>query len=142
MEETERLENRLELIIPADPNYVKIVRMAMAGLGNILNLDIEEIENLKLAAGEACYNVFYDVNSSGTGIRVAADARDGLITLRIGRISTPGELPPPVAEGEDEDNALERDISKILLGQLMDSVEFSQESGGTTITMTKQGKPR
>jgi anti-sigma regulatory factor (Ser/Thr protein kinase) len=142
MKETERGENHLELIIPADLNYIKIVRMAMAGLGNILNLDIEEIENLKLAAGEACYNVFYDMGPAAAGgIRIVADADGGLVTLRIEHCAVPSAADSPTDEN-DEDNALERDISKILLGQLMDTVEFMEDGGGLNIVMSKKGRPR
>lgn len=46
----------LEMRIPADARWVRVVRLAAAGVASVLNFSIDEIEDIKLAVAEACNN--------------------------------------------------------------------------------------
>lgn len=47
------VEQNVELKVPVDATYVSVVRLLVSGLGTRLGLAVDEIENLKLVAGEA-----------------------------------------------------------------------------------------
>ncbi len=44
----------VELVVPADPAYLSVLRTATAGLAARLDLTIDEIEDLRIAVDEAC----------------------------------------------------------------------------------------
>jgi serine/threonine-protein kinase RsbW len=46
----------IELEIPSSPEYVAIVRLAVEGIARRMEFDDVQIEDLKLAVGEACTN--------------------------------------------------------------------------------------
>jgi serine/threonine-protein kinase RsbW len=50
-------EHNVELKVPVDGSYVSVVRLLVSGLGTRLGLPIDELENLKLVAGEAFLTV-------------------------------------------------------------------------------------
>ena len=45
------------IAVPARPEYVAVVRLALSGVCNVLRMDYDEIEDIKLAVSEACTNV-------------------------------------------------------------------------------------
>jgi hypothetical protein len=47
------VDQNVELKVPVDASYVSVVRLLVSGLGTRLGLAVDEIENLKLVAGEA-----------------------------------------------------------------------------------------
>ncbi len=47
------VEQNVELKVPVDASYVSVVRLLVSGLGTRIGLAVDEIENLKLVAGEA-----------------------------------------------------------------------------------------
>ena len=50
----ERLRGDVELRVPADGVYVSVVRTTTAGLAARLDFLIDDIEDLRIAVGEAC----------------------------------------------------------------------------------------
>jgi serine/threonine-protein kinase RsbW len=42
------------LVVPADPAYLAVLRTATAGMAARLDLDLDEIEDLRIAVDEAC----------------------------------------------------------------------------------------
>nr|WP_257571148.1 anti-sigma regulatory factor [Streptomyces sp. NP160] len=46
--------DRVELVVPAAPEYLSVLRTATAGLAARLDLTIDEIEDLRIAVDEAC----------------------------------------------------------------------------------------
>lgn len=49
-----RSEGAVELVVPADPAYLAVLRTATAGMAARLDLDLDEIEDLRIAVDEAC----------------------------------------------------------------------------------------
>ena len=47
----------VELTVPARAEFVRLVRLVMAGIGNSLDFNVEEIDDLKMAVSEA-FNMF------------------------------------------------------------------------------------
>jgi hypothetical protein len=46
--------DRIELTFPARPEFLRLVRLASADVGTRAGMDYEEIDDLKIAASEAC----------------------------------------------------------------------------------------
>ena len=47
-------DDAVELVVPADPAYLAVLRTASAGMAARLDLDLDEIEDLRIAVDEAC----------------------------------------------------------------------------------------
>jgi len=47
-------EGAVELVVPAVPAYLAVLRTASAGMAARLDLDLDEIEDLRIAVDEAC----------------------------------------------------------------------------------------
>jgi serine/threonine-protein kinase RsbW len=152
-------DNSAQMCIPARPEWVRVVRLATAGVAARLGFSYDEVEDLKLAVAEACNNAILH----GSGDKAAA-AKPGsettsLVTVRWAilpdrlriSVSDQGRLPlsglpilpnlDPSTPGTHEDaleNLPEGGMGLLLIQTLMDEVE--QESGpnsDTTLHMVK-----
>jgi serine/threonine-protein kinase RsbW len=68
----------LELILPARPENVAVVRHAVGGLGEVLDVPQQTLSDIRLAVTEACTNVVVHAYPDGEGpmgVQAAIDAR-------------------------------------------------------------------
>jgi serine/threonine-protein kinase RsbW len=109
--------HNIELSVPARPEFVRLVRLVMAGIGNSLAFNVEEIEDIKMAVSEA-FNMFHPSSEHPLEIRTAIDAHH--LTVEVCQRH----------DGRDNtsmfamDNSAERPIGIMLMQYLMDEVEY------------------
>lgn len=72
----------VELILPARAENVAVVRHALGGLGEALELDPQTLSDVKLAVTEACTNVVVHAYGGGDGPMEVAATLDGDV-LRV-----------------------------------------------------------
>lgn len=131
----------VQLEIPSSPEYVAIVRHAVEGLAKRLQFNNVQIEDLKLAVGEACTNaVKYgcpaDDDTHLVEIKCTV-ASDGLVI----------EIKNNIAECKSPNVPREPDISRegglglYLMRQLMDEVDLTWDSDVATVRMVKRLNP-
>ncbi len=53
--------------IPAQSDFVGVVRLAVSGISSRMNFSIDEIEDIKVAVSEACTNAVQHAYGDGTG---------------------------------------------------------------------------
>jgi anti-sigma regulatory factor (Ser/Thr protein kinase) len=96
---TPRLMPDLEITLPARAENVAVVRHAVGGLGDVLELDDQTLSDIKLAVTEACTNVVVHAYPDGEGpLGICAWVRDDRLTVVVhdeGR----GMLPRPDSPG-------------------------------------------
>jgi serine/threonine-protein kinase RsbW len=130
----------VELTIPSDPEFVGVARLAVRAVGDRLPLSIDEIEDIRLAVGEACTSA----------IERAAERCDKSSTVRIRCFIEPARLVVEVAGRASLDSkpeptgppleiAEERQLGGLLIELLMDEVQTTQdpETGEEVVRMTK-----
>lgn len=132
-------EEWIELSIPHSHEYLRLIRLSVAGIGNILHFDAAEIEDIKLAVGEACYALMECWEQSGGPIHVRcrADSNRGAETLRIEiscrrcvgdeYLSSPSTLVSPHSA-----------LGAVLMRNLMDEVEQTVSDGILTVRLVKR----
>ena len=49
----------IELNIPAKPEFLNIMRLTIAGIGERMGFSVDDIEDIKIAIGEVCINVIH-----------------------------------------------------------------------------------
>jgi serine/threonine-protein kinase RsbW len=69
--------DEVRLTLPAVPEYARIVRLTAAGLASRLGFNYDEVEDLRIAVGEACSHLLGNDGHEGTLsviYRLGADA--------------------------------------------------------------------
>ena len=127
----------VEMEIPSAPEYVGIVRHAAEGIARRMSFDTAQIEDLKLAVGEACTNA----------VRHGCP-RNGMSNVEIRFVVMPAGLMVEVTNGigNCESPALptKPDIDKegglglYIIRQLVDEVDILWEKETATIKMLKR----
>jgi len=131
------MHEKVNISLPVKPEYVSIARLTASVIANQIGFNIEDIEDIKVAVGEACNNAVihgkgeedvYYIQFNVEGNRIVIEVRDSGTGFDLDEYQSP-DL------GELKENGLGIFIMKTL----MDDVEFIKENGfGTTIRMTKE----
>ena len=89
----------LVLTLPARAENVAVVRHAVGGLGDALDIEDQVLADVKLAVTEACTNVVVHAYPEGDGpMEIAAGVRDGRLLVAV-RDEGRGMLPRPDSPG-------------------------------------------
>ncbi len=135
----------LELTVPCQPEYVSVVRLAVLGLCGRISLSYDEVEDLRLAVGEACASSVQRAAQAGKDnarINVLGDVDNARIVLEI-RDNVP--VPPQVdsVEGTGIETDFDDQHFRVSLMQLLvDKVEITGvEGGGQLVRLMKQSEP-
>lgn len=122
--------------LPSKAEYVSIARLAASVISNTVGFNIEEIDDIKVAVGEACNNAVlhgkseeevYEINFVLSDEKIHIEVKDNGI-------------------GFDEDKYEEPDLNNLkgnglgiyIMKSLMDEVDISAENKeGTTLKMVK-----
>ena len=125
----------INLSLPSKPEYVSVARLTASYLANQMGFDIEAIEDIKLAVGEACNNV---VLHSGSDSIYHLELKNLVDSLVI-EVSDDGKgfkqesYNEPILE-----NLQENGLGLFIIKSLMDDVEIMTNEGrGTKIIMKK-----
>ena len=124
----------IKMEIPANPDYVSILRLTTSGIANKLGFSMDDIEDMKVAVSEACSNavkhsednkVSINFNLLNNGIQI--EIIDNGKGYDVDAIGTP-----------DLSNPKEGGLGLFIIQTLMDEVDIeSKGNQGTTIKMTK-----
>lgn len=133
----------VELRLPNRPEFVAVARLAISAVASRMNFDINDIEDIKVAVGEACTNAIEHGCPSEMGTQ--------MITLRyeleeealVITVHDPGNgFDPSTATRQHRHGTVtlsERGLGMLLIEALMDEVAFSSNPGdGTQVRMVKR----
>lgn len=115
--------DKIELKLPSKPEYISLIRLTASSVANNMDLNIDEIEDIKVCISEACTNVL-NFNSTEE-IKVSFTLKEDGIYIDINDVleDIPGDL----------DNAKQGEMGLLIINSLMDKVEFKE----TYMTMVK-----
>lgn len=117
-------DNRVQITTPNKPEYVGVVRLAVAGIASRMRFDYETIEDLKLAVAEA-----FTIAMKGTnaGSLIDVECEIGMENLSIAVRNTQGLL-----------SAATDELGIFLIRALMDEVEIQETPRlGSRVVMKK-----
>jgi serine/threonine-protein kinase RsbW len=128
----------VSLSIPCRAEYVGVARLAILGVASRLNFSYDEVEDLRLAVGEACTSAIdrSGGESSRTDIRIYCDIQPDALTISVnykanGEAGRPAVEPEPAVDTEN--------IGALLMEILVDSVEVQEDAEeGTTVRLNKK----
>lgn len=120
----------VRLVVPAAPEYLRLVRLTAAGLASRLGFTFDEVEDLRIAVDELCFHLLGDSDddASPEDLRtmdlVYSAGRD-VITI-TGRTGLSGGVPE------------RSELSEQILDALVDEHEVSGDDAMITFRLKKQ----
>lgn len=126
----------VELKIPCKPEYVGVARLALLGVASRMRFSYDQVEDVRLAVGEACTTAVEWATRNGqqnTDIIVRSLISDSKLAVDI--IDNAGTR-------EDSANSQDRDpdpqsLGALLITLLVDEVTITPHNGGTHVKMVK-----
>ena len=85
----------VRLVVPAAPEYLRLVRLTAAGLASRLGFTFDEVEDLRIAVDELCFHLLGGVgdrNGGGRTMDLTYSADTDSITI-TGRTGLTGPVP-------------------------------------------------
>jgi len=130
------MSDTISIKLPSKPEYVSIARLAASVLGNNIGFDIEEIEDIKVAVGEACNNAILHGNSEDNYFELSFDIKDNRIDIQVQDNGNGFDI--TTYDEPDLENPKENGLGIFIMKSLMDEVEIVGKNGdGTKLMMTK-----
>ncbi|GLX66493.1 anti-sigma B factor RsbW [Paenibacillus glycanilyticus] len=134
----------ISLTIPAQADYIDIVRLTLSGLAAKEGFSYEEIEDMKVAVTEACSNVVLHAYDGGTYglIEVVFEIQQDSLHIRVKDSGNSFQFEPTAIAGAALHNKPLNEASigglgLFLMQALMDQVEVRSEMG-TEVILTKR----
>jgi serine/threonine-protein kinase RsbW len=140
LERTDREHPDLEIEFPPKPEYVRMVRQAVAALARLHGADEEVVEDIKLAVSEACTTAVHGNSELEHGRVVSLWARGGPEGLVID-VHDPAATIQHEVQGRPEeldtgDLPFEQTLALPIIRGLVDEVAVrAGPEGGATIRM-------
>ena len=104
------------LTIPSKPDYISLVRLTSSSLCNKCKLNIDEIEDIKVAIAEACINSLSFGNKNAINIEFNMDEEK--LTIQVSGVIE--NIPEGLNEKKD------RELGILIIKSLMDKVIFNE----------------
>jgi serine/threonine-protein kinase RsbW len=135
--------NEIRLKIPAHADYVDLVRLCLYGIASKMGFSIEAIDDMKVAATEACNNAVLHANPQGevNRIDIVFEITETNLTIRVIDKGSSFNFSETIAKESSMHNL---EISELrssglglyLMQALMDKVTVLTENG-TEVILTK-----
>lgn len=119
----------VRLVVPASPEYLRLVRLTAAGMASRLGFTFDEVEDLRIAVDELCFHLLGDADDNDPSpdrtMDLVYSAGSDSITI-TGRTGRSGTIPEP------------SDLSEQILDALVDEHEVSSTNGTIIFRLKKQ----
>lgn len=128
----------VELKIPSRPEFVSVARLAMLGVASRAHFTYDEVEDVRLAVGEACTTAVERAAKIGkidADITIRSEISDNKLVIEVedevARLSEP-------TEGESPEDLDEQGLGALLMELLVDEFKIGPTpEGGTLVRMVK-----
>ncbi|MBS4534938.1 ATP-binding protein [Clostridium sp. D2Q-14] len=129
--------DHIKLSMPNKPEYVSIIRLTASAIASRIGFNIDDIEDIKVAIGEACTNAIrHGCNKINDTYDIDFFAYEDKLEIKI-KDTGKGLCSLNIKEPKAED-LKEGGLGLFIIKTLMDDVKFTTlQNKGTIILMTK-----
>ena len=129
----------VELKFPCKPEYVGVARLAILGVASRMRFSYDEVEDVRLAVGEACTtSVEWAERNGKTDSDIVLRSEIGQEKLVVEIVDEAGERKE---EGRSADPEQESEnLGALLITLLVDEVNVVSQDGGTRVRMIKHAR--
>ncbi len=125
--------DEVRLVVPAMPEYLRLVRVAAAGLASRLGFSFDEVEDLRLAIDELCYGLTGSAGRPGTvEVRYLVSA-DSLVIEGDGHFDD---------QRQDGSEVILSELSQVILAALVDEHALRSGPDGPHFRLAKRRSPK
>ena len=133
------------LIIPCLPEYVGTARLTILGVGSRMGFSYDQIEDIRLAVGEACANAIDragkaqpSVKAPSITIHLHIDPSKLVVEVEDAGASDGATATDPDKAAAEIDGMDSQELGVLLMEILVDEFEVGPiEGGGTRVRLTK-----
>lgn len=132
--------DQVELILPCRPEYVGVARLAVLGIASRMPFSYDEVEDVRLAVGEACSHAVERAGSTPATIHITSRISPSTLTIQV-EDNVPAETSPsPLTEEAEllaEAGVDQQGLGALLMEILVDEVQIDTLPTGTRVRLTK-----
>jgi serine/threonine-protein kinase RsbW len=114
----------VELMIPGKPEYVGVARLAILGVAGRMRFSYDEVEDIRLAVGEACTTAIERAGANQVPVpevRLRCLIDPSRLVVEVRDNATPTSEPEPTDDGPS--------LGGVLIRILMDDVQTTTDPG-------------
>lgn len=108
------MSDKIELKLPNKVDYISLVRLTASSVANNMEVNVDEIEDIKVCISEACMNTLNF--SDDENIEITFDLKDDGIYIKIKNVVE--DIPA------DKKYSKQGEMGLLIINSLMDKVEF------------------
>lgn len=136
---TEPQAETVHLLIPCRPEYVGVARLAVLGIASRMPFSYDEVEDVRLAVGEACTHAVERAGATAATIRIVSTVAVDSLTIEISDDVAEADAAAPTEEARllEEAGVDQQGLGALLMEILVDKVEIETTAAGTRVLLTK-----
>ncbi len=133
----------VQLVIPCRPEYVGVARLAVLGIASRLPFSYDEVEDVRLAVGEACSHAVERAGIKPATIHITSHITrtlDGkVLTIKVKDDVSQADTAAPTEEARllEEAGVDQEGLGALLMEILVDEVTIEATPAGTSVLLTK-----
>ena len=130
----------VELKFPCKPEYVGVARLAILGVASRMRFSYDEVEDVRLAVGEACTtSVEWAERNGKAESEILLKSEIGQEKLVVDIFDEAGERGENRAGDPEQES---ENLGALLITLLVDEVTVVPRNGGTHVRMVKYARQR
>lgn len=129
----------VELKLPCRPEYVGVARLAVLGIASRMPFSYDEVEDVRLAVGEACTHAIERAGGRPATLRIVSTVTPDALTIEVSDDVPEAEAAAPTEESRllEEAGVNQEHLGTLLMEILVDEVRIEAGAGGTRVRLTK-----
>ena len=130
----------VELLLPCRAEYVGVARLAVLGIASRMPFSYDEVEDVRLAVGEACTHAIERAGSQGNAtIRIVSTITPQSLKIEVIDTVAAKDAAAPTEEARllEEAGVDQEGLGALLMEILVDAVAIDTSADGTRVVLTK-----
>ena len=133
----------VQLVIPCRPEYVGVARLAVLGIASRLPFSYDEVEDVRLAVGEACSHAVERAGTKPATIHITSQIVSTMgeraLTIQIKDDVAQADAAAPSEEAKllEEAGVDQEGLGALLMEILVDEVSIEATPAGTSVLLKK-----
>jgi serine/threonine-protein kinase RsbW len=120
------MSDEVQLVMPADPEFLRLARVTAMGLASRLSFTIDEIDDLRIAIDELVFGL------------IGTKGRPGQVTMRYALLEAGLEVRGTATFEDDAPTPGLTELSELILGAVADEHELTVADGSPTFRLLKR----
>ena len=128
----------VQLIIPCRAEYVGVARLAVLGIASRMPFSYDEVEDVRLAVGEACTHAVERAGNGTATIRIVSTIDTVALTIEVTDNVAEENMAAPTEEAKllEEAGVDQEGLGALLMEILVDEVSIETSPTGTRVLLT------